>query len=144
MQYPCMNIISNTINILNPGQKPVNTTDQPIFAPTKELMIRFPDKFGLDKYFSLFGSFHIEKSLLIICGHVLKGSGLDESMCTCGLPIVGADSLVTSNDIKRARYCLKVGVCMIYLKLKQTHLDSGIDELILSWFLLETDPRTDY
>ena len=137
-----MNIISNTINTLNPGQRPVNTTDQPIFALTKELMIQFPDKFGLDKYFSLFGSFHIGKSLLIICGHVLKGSGLDESMCTCGLSIVGVDSLLTSSDIKRARYCLKVGASIIYLKLKQTHLDSGIDELILLWFLLETDPRT--
>ena len=77
MQYHCMNIISNTINTLNPGQIPVDTADQPIFALTKELMIRFPDKFGPDKYFCLFGSLPIEKSLLIICDQVIKGSGLD-------------------------------------------------------------------
>ena len=121
-----MNIISNKINTLNPGQIPVDTVDQLIFALTKESMIRFPDK-----YFCLFGSLHIEKSLLIICGQVIKGSGLDEIMCTCGLSIAGADSLVTVNDIKRARYCLQVGECVIYSKLKEAHRDSGGDELIL-------------
>ena len=56
MQYHCMNIISITINTLNPGQIPDDTVDQPIFALTKELMIWFPDKFGPDKYFCLFAS----------------------------------------------------------------------------------------
>ena len=54
-------------------------------------------------------------------------------MCICGLSIVGADSLVTVNGIKRVRYCLQVGACVIYLKLKQAHMDSGIDKLILLW-----------
>ena len=108
MQYHCMNIISNTINTLNPGQIPVDTANQPIFALTKELMIRFPNRFGPYKYFCLFECLHIEKSLLIICGWVIKGSGLNEIMYTCGLSIVGADSLVTVNNIKRARHCLQV------------------------------------
>ena len=112
MQYHCMNIISNTINTLNPGQTPVDTANQPIFALTKELIIQ--DKFGPDKYFCLFGFLYIERLLLTICGRLIKGSRLDEIMHTCGLSIVGADSLVTVNDIKRARYCLQVGVCVIY------------------------------
>ena len=132
MRYHCVNIISNTISTLNPGQIPVDTADQPIFSLTKELMIQFPDKFGLNKYFCLFGSLYIEKSLLIICGQVIKGSGLDEIMCICGLSIVGADSLVTVNDMKRARYCFQVEACVIYSKLKQAHMDSGSDELIFS------------
>ena len=113
-----MNIISNKINTLNPGQIPADTANQPIFALTKEFMIRFPEKFGPDKYFFLFGSLHIEKSLLIICGQVIKSGGFDEIMCTCGLFIVGADSSVTVNNIKRARYCLQVGACVIYSKTK--------------------------
>ena len=138
MQYHCMNIISNTINTLNPGQIPADTADQPIFALTKELIIRFPDKFGPDKYFCFFESLHIENSLLIICGWVIKGSELDEIMYTCRLSIVGADSLVTVNDIKRTRYCLQVGVCVIYSKLKQTHRDNGSDELYLLWLANKT------
>ena len=53
-------------------------------------------------------------------------------MYTCGLSIVGADSLVTVKT-KRARYCLQVGSRVIYWKLKQVHRDSGSDELILLW-----------
>ena len=41
-----MNIISNTTNVLNPGRTPVNTPGQPIFTLTKELVVRFPDRFG--------------------------------------------------------------------------------------------------
>ena len=110
-----MNIISNTIKTLNLGKIPVDTADQPILALTKELMIRFPEKFGPDKYFCLFRSL---KLLLIICGQVIEDSGLDEIMCKCGLSIVGADSLVTVNDTKKARPCLQVGACVISLKLK--------------------------
>ena len=47
MQYDCMNIISNIINTLNPGQIPVDTANQPIFALTKELIIQFPANFVL-------------------------------------------------------------------------------------------------
>ena len=83
-----MNIISNTINTLNADQIPVDTADQPIFALTRELMIRFPDKFGPDKYFCLSGSLHVEKSLLIICGQVIKGSRLDEIMCHVVCPLL--------------------------------------------------------
>ena len=128
-----MNIISDTINTLNPGQIPVDTADQPIFALIKELIIRFPNKFGPDKYFCLFGPLHIDKSWLIICGQVVKGSGLDEIISTCELSIVGADSLVTVNDIKRTRYCLQVGACVIYSNLKQVHMNSGSNELIHLW-----------
>ena len=53
-------------------------------------MIRFPDKFGPNKYFCLFGSFYTEKSLLIICGQVIKDSGLDKIICTRDLFNVGA------------------------------------------------------
>ena len=57
MQHHCMNIISNTVNTLNPDKMPVDTADQPIFALTKELMIRFPDRFGPDKYFCFLDPF---------------------------------------------------------------------------------------
>ena len=36
-QHHCMNIISDTIKYINPGQIPVDTCDQPVFALTKEV-----------------------------------------------------------------------------------------------------------
>ena len=130
-----MNIKSNTIKTLNHGQITVDTANQPIFTHAKELKIQFSDKFGFDKYFCLFASLHIETPLLIIRGQVIKSSGLDEIICTCGLSIGGAyfdikNQLTTVNDIKRARYSLQVGGCVIYAKLKQENF--GSEALIFS------------
>ena len=133
MQFHCMELIIKIINALNPGQIACDTADQPIFKLTKELQIKFPELFGPDKYFCIFGSLHIEKSILIILGKLIEKSGLDAIMLICGLSIVGADSLVTVNDIKRARYCLQVAACVIYLKLKDAYKDSGSDKCIFSW-----------
>ena len=61
MQYHCMKITSNTINTLNPGQIPVKKENQLIFALKNELMIRFLDQSGPDKYSCLFVSLHTEQ-----------------------------------------------------------------------------------
>ena len=59
---------------------PVKTAHRSIFPLTKELMIEFPNKFGPDKYLCLFRSLHTKKSLIIICGQVIKGSGWPKYM----------------------------------------------------------------
>ena len=63
---------------LNPGQTPVDVSDQPVYALTKTLQYNFPDQFL--NYFALFGQLHIEQALLIIHGILIKGSGLSEIM----------------------------------------------------------------
>ena len=37
MQHHCMNIVTNTINEVNPRQTPVDVCNQPIFALTKHI-----------------------------------------------------------------------------------------------------------
>ena len=96
-------------------------------------MYRFPELFGPDKYFCVFGSLHIEKSILVMCGQIIKGSGLDQLMSSCGLSILGTQSLVTVNDIKRARYCLQIGACVIYKLLSKTHQESGDNTALDAW-----------
>ena len=62
-----------TIELLNPGQTPVDVCDQPVFALTWELQQRaFKEKFSPAKYFSLLGGFHIEKFSLEIHGEFVK------------------------------------------------------------------------
>ena len=63
-------------NILNPRQTPVDVSDQPVFALTKELILQFPETFS--KYFPIFGQLHIEQCLLVIHGQLIKGSELLE------------------------------------------------------------------
>ena len=74
-QYHCMKIVEETTQ-LNPGQIFVHESDQPVYRLLKELQWRFSSRFGPKKYFCLFGSLHLEKSILLV-------------MASCGLSIVG-------------------------------------------------------
>ena len=70
-QYHCMNIISKTKSVINPNQTPVDTCEQPVYALTKQIQLRYPELFGNSKYFSLLGGLHIEKALLIVHGEFI-------------------------------------------------------------------------
>ena len=71
-------------------------SDQLVYKLSKDLQWRFLDRFGPEKYFCLFGSFHIEKALLLLCGSLIEGSGLGKVIASCELSIVGTDSLPCS------------------------------------------------
>ena len=63
-QGHCMLENIRSTNVINPIQTPVDVSDQPVYALTKERQYRFPDLF--EKYFPLFGGLHIEQSLLVL------------------------------------------------------------------------------
>ena len=133
MQYHCMDIIKRSTALLNPDQIPVDVCDQPIYALTKEIQWRYPDTFGNSKYFSLFGSLHIEKSMLVVHGQIIKGTGLDKILTSCGLSIAGTQAIVNVNHIKQARYCLQVVICVLFQLLLDTHRESGDISHPSSW-----------
>ena len=106
-----MNIVTNTINKVNPGQTPVDVCHFLIFALTK---------FG--NYFCLFGGCHIQKLLLLLVGGFVSDSGL--------LKLLGVTSPI--NDIKRAQCALKLSVLrVIYKNLLVAHSCSVVLSLIL-------------
>ena len=76
MQSHLMNLNAKWTEILNPDQTPVDVSDQPVHALTKELQLRFPESYS--KYFPIFGQLYIEQCLLVIYGQLIKGSGLFE------------------------------------------------------------------
>ena len=124
-QYHCVDIISKTINVINPGQTPVDVCDQPVCALTKQIQWKFPARFGNFSYFSLFGGLHVEKSLLTVHGEFIKGSDLPELLGQSNLSITGIENTtVDVNHIKRARYGLQISACVIYHKLKEAYLSS--------------------
>ena len=118
-QYHIMSLIKNHISYINKDQIPVDVSDQPVFALSKELQLRLPLIFGHDKYLSLLGDLHIEQSLLVMHGDLIKGSGLDTVMQHSNLSTIGGTSaLVDVNHIKRSRYCLQVSSVVIYRPLQ--------------------------
>ena len=75
-----MEIVEKITQLLNLCQICVDEGDQIVHKLSMEFQWRFPDRFGPEKCFCLFGSLHTEKSILLLCGALLKGSGLDKIM----------------------------------------------------------------
>ena len=73
-QYHCMEIVEKTTQLLNSSQIFVDESGQPVYRLLKELQWRFSNGFGLEKYFQLFGSLHLEKLILLLCGLLIEGS----------------------------------------------------------------------
>ena len=132
-QYHCMEFVEKTTQLLNPGQICVDESDQPVYKLSKKLQWRFPDRFGPEKYICLFGSLNLEKSILLLCGSLIEGSGLDKIMASCGLSIVGTDSLVSVNHIKRLRYCIQIAACVMFSLLTSAHEKSRDKSAVLQW-----------
>ena len=99
VQYHCMVIETNTKTDVNSGQTPVNVFDQPIFAPIKQIQWRYQEKFG--NYFSLFGSFHIEKSLLFLHGGSILDTGLLKLLEINNLFICSIRTVISSLIIRK-------------------------------------------
>ena len=113
-QYHIMCMVKKLICHINQHQIPIDVSDQPVFALSKELQLRLPLMFGPDRYTCLLGDLHIERSLLGMHGDVIKGSGPDTIMQHSTLSTVGgATAMVDVNRIKRSRYCLQVSVVTI-------------------------------
>ena len=91
---------------LNPGQTPVDVSDQPVYALTKTLQYRCPDEFS--NYFPLFGQLHIEQALLVVHGLLIKGSGLFEILTQNKFSTIGMGAAVDVTNIKRARYAVQL------------------------------------
>lgn len=131
-QYHCMKIICDTIEVINDGQTPTDVCDQPVYALTKQIQWIFLHLF--QNYFYLFGGLHVEKSLLVIHGQFIKGSGLAEVLGKSNLSVIGLENtLLNANDIKRARYAVQVAACAIYEKLREAHVDSKSELDIWKW-----------
>ena len=120
-----MEIVEKATQLLNPGQICVDESDQPVYKLLEEVQWRFLDRFDPEKYFCLFGSLHLEKSVLLLFGLQIKGSGSNKIMASCGLAVAGTDSLVSVNQIKRARYCIQVAACVMFSLLTSAHEKSG-------------------
>ena len=116
-QGHCMLEDIRCTKISNPGQTPVSCYDQPVFALTKELQFCFPNIF--QNYFPLFGGLHIEQSLLVLHGQLIKGSGLMKILNLQKLSTIQFSAVVDVNSIKRATYCIQVTLSTFYLKLNE-------------------------
>ena len=132
-QYHTMSVIKKTTHFINRNQIPVDASDQPVYALSKEIQLRYPTTFGQDKYITLLGDLHMEHTILLMHGQLIKGSGLDSILLHSKLSTEGTSAIVDANDIKRSRYCLQVSIVVIFTLLKQAHANSGSNLPVFEW-----------
>ena len=69
-----INIIKQATEHVHPGQVPVLTVDQPLYAITKKIQCMWPRVYGEGKLVVMMGGLHVEMALLKVIGDFLEGS----------------------------------------------------------------------
>ncbi|KAJ8872245.1 hypothetical protein PR048_025847 [Dryococelus australis] len=69
-----MYVVQKDVDFLNPGQFPVITFDQPLFALVKKIQWKWPELYGEEKIVVMLGGLHIEMAALKMLGNLLEKS----------------------------------------------------------------------
>ena len=99
-----LDVISKSVKHLNPGQCPVITFDQPLFALAKQIQLMWPDKYGEHKMVIMFGGLQPEMVALKMLGNWLHGSGWVEALVQANISSPGtAESFLKAGHVCRTR-----------------------------------------
>ena len=58
-----MDKIRDAVRLFNPGQVPVITADQSIYATAKQIQWQWPEDYGESQFLIMFGGLHIEMTV---------------------------------------------------------------------------------
>ncbi len=105
-----MTVQKQAIEFLNPGQIPVTTFDQPLFALAKIVQWKWPETHGEEVHVVMLGGLHTEMALWNTVGDLLEGSGWTAALTEADVTTAGV-----------AQSCLKV-----------SHLEPGMSTRSLS------------
>ena len=116
----CMKTNQEATQLLNPGQKPVLTMDQPLYALGKQIQWKFPDVYGEDKYVMMLGPLHIEMAGLKMIGDLLDGTGWTNAIAQAEVTTKGtADSFIHASHVARTRRAHQVTSSSLYILQRQ-------------------------
>ncbi len=109
-------VVKSAIEHLNPGQTPVLTFDQPLYALAKQIQWTWPDDYGEDKFVVMLGGLHIEMSALKAVGDWLKGSGWVQALVQAEIATAGtAESFLHAAHVTRTRRAHQVTAAALYM-----------------------------
>ena len=128
MSYHRITGLNNNDNLRTSALTPVVACDQPLYAIAKQLQWTYPDQYGSDKMFIMFGGLHIEMAALKTIGHWLTGSGWCEALVQAGITTEGvAESLLSASHLKRTRYAHQVTAAALFVLQKRAFNNSQDD-----------------
>ncbi|GFO32930.1 hypothetical protein PoB_005943500 [Plakobranchus ocellatus] len=104
-----MCVVKQAVHHLNPGQVPVLTLDQPLFAIAKQIQWNWPNDYGEDKFVMLLGGLHLEMASLATIGDLLDGSGWTHALTQANIATPGtAESFLKTAHVTRTRHAHQV------------------------------------
>ena len=117
-----MDVIKRAVEHLNPGQVPVLTVDQPLFAIAKIIQWNWPESYGEDKFVVLLGGLYIEMATLATLGYLFDGSGWTNVLTKAGIATPGtADSFLKGAHVKRTRHAHQVTSSALSIMLRTAY-----------------------
>lgn len=110
------------VSMLNPGQIPIVTLDQPLYALSNQIQCHWPQQFWEDKFVILMGGLHIQMAALHMLGHWLDESGCVECLVQAGIASSGiAHSILKCSHVKRSRYAHIISAAALYVTLQHQY-----------------------
>ena len=106
-----MKLVKQGTPKLNPGQTPIITLDQPLYAIAKSMQWHptTSKDFTEDNYVALMGPLHTEVLTEKLIGDWLRVSGWSKFIINSGFVTSGkADGILETSHITRARYCHEI------------------------------------
>ncbi len=82
--------VKSAVEVLNPGQMPILTCDQPLYALTKQIQWSWPSTYGEDCCVAML---HIEMMALKMLGDLLEDSGWTGALTQAGVATSGTADL---------------------------------------------------
>ena len=111
-----MDVVKNAVVHVNPGQTPVVTLDQPLFALAKQIQRKWPEKYGEYKMVVMFGGLHIEMAALNTLGDCLRGSGWVQALLQAEIATPGtADSFLRAAHVTRTRRAHQITATTLHI-----------------------------
>lgn len=119
-----MDKINDAVHHVNPGQPPVVTMDQPLYALGKQIQWKWPDSHGEHRFVLMLGGLHTEMAFLKAIGHVIANSGWCEALVEAKIALAGtADSFLSASHVTRTRYAHEVTACALYGLMSKAYSD---------------------
>jgi hypothetical protein len=104
-----MDILRQAIQYLNPGQIPVTTFDQPLFALAKAVQWKWPETHGENMHVVMLGGLHTEMALWNTLGDLLDGSGWTAALTDAEVASTGTnESFLKAAHLTRTRHAHQV------------------------------------
>ena len=118
----CLEVVKSAVHHLNPGQTPVISVDQPLYAKLKHLQWNMPEQYGEDKFVMLMGGLHTEMTGFEALGHWLDLSGCVEVLLEADVATPGiAESFLKASHVTQTRHAHQATACALYILLKKAY-----------------------